>query len=369
MTQQPIRTGIIGYGLSGRVFHAPFVHNLPEFELTAVSSRQSESVLEQYPTVTVVPDASLLIQHPGLDLIIITAPNALHFPLAEAALRAGKDVLLEKPSVTSLNEIEHLARLAQDLGRLLTVYQNRRYDGDFQHLKALVESGEMGALKHLSSRFDRFRPQPQNRWREQPGPASGIFWDLGPHLLDQALYLLGTPESLTASLKILRTGGQTPDWFEVMLHYPNCQLTLGSTPYEAGPMQRFNARFENGSWQCWGLDPQEEALRAGQMPWHAGYPDAGQAQTAHRYLPAEQATRVTDGPTLPRDYCEAGQYGDYFTELATAITARTEPPVTLSNACALIYTLELAERSSFEGKQLAWEYPVSTTGYCSPPTE
>ncbi|WP_051207956.1 Gfo/Idh/MocA family oxidoreductase [Saccharospirillum impatiens] len=350
MAYPAIRTGIIGYGLSGRVFHAPFIQGTPEFELTAVCSRQPEAIHERYPDTTVVEDAGQLIAS-QLDLIIITAPNALHFPLAEAALKAGKDVLLEKPSVTSLQEIETLTQLAKTQNRLLTVYQNRRFDGDFLHLKALINSGELGALKHLTSRFDRFRPIPQNRWREQPGPASGIFWDLGPHLLDQALHLLGSPDSLQASLKVLRTGGTTPDWFEVMLYYPDLQVTLGSTPFEAGPMRRFNARFEQGSWHCWGLDPQEEALRGGQMPWLAAYPDAGQAQTAKRYSASDDG-RVTEQP----DDCSAGQYQAYFKSLARAIHTRSEPPVSLNDARALLYTLELAEQSSSEGKRLDWNY-------------
>lgn len=354
MAHPAIRTGIIGYGLSGRVFHAPFIHGLPDFELSAVCSRQAEVVHERYPDTRVVADVEQLIESTSLDLIIITAPNTLHFPLAEAALKAGKDVLLEKPSVTSLREIETLTQLANDHGRLLTVYQNRRFDGDFLHLKALIDSGELGALKHLTSRFDRFRPKPQDRWREQPGPASGIFWDLGPHLLDQALHLLGAPDSLQASLKILRPGGNTPDWFEIMLDYPELQVTLGSTPFEAGPMRRFNARFEQGSWQCWGLDPQEEALRAGQMPWQNDYPNAGQAQTAHRHTVAEGG-EIT---TLP-DNCAPGHYQAYFKALAKAVNTRAEPPVSLGDARALLYTLELAEQSSAEGKRLSWRYPAS----------
>ncbi len=352
MAHPAIRTGIIGYGLSGRVFHAPFIQGLPEFELSAVCSRQPDAVLERYPETHVVADAGQLIASPQLDLIIITAPNALHFPLAEAALEAGKDVLLEKPSVTSLEEIESLTRLAEKRGRLLTVYQNRRFDGDFLHLKAMMASGELGKLRHLTSRFDRFRPTPQNRWREQPGPASGIFWDLGPHLLDQALHLLGSPESLQATLKTLRAGGTTHDWFEVMLYYPGLLVTLGSTPFEAGPMQRFNARFEQGSWQCWGLDPQEEALRAGQMPWHPEYPGAGQPQSAHRYRATEDGA-LTGQP----DNCSAGHYQAYFSTLASAIQNGTAPPVSPEDACALIYTLELAEQSSALGKRLDWHYP------------
>lgn len=352
MPNMPIRTGLIGYGLSGRVFHAPFIHLLDDFELTRVNSRNPEAVQQRYPDTDVISNTDALIQSDDLDLIVITAPNDQHFPLAKAALEAGKHVLLEKPAVTRLTHMETLAAVAQDNNRLVTVYQNRRFDGDFVHLSDLIRQHTLGNLKHLESRFDRFRPTPQQRWREQPGEGTGIFWDLGPHLIDQALTLFGPPESITAQLKILRPGGQTVDWFDLALHYEGMEVTLGSTPFEAGAMRRFNARFDGGSWQCWGLDPQEEALRADQMPWHADYPSRGAIQDARRYTAApDGAVNTTD------DTPESGHYRHYYQRLAEAIHGKAQAPVTAADACALLYTLELAEASSRQGARLAWRYP------------
>ncbi|MFG1497542.1 Gfo/Idh/MocA family oxidoreductase [Saccharospirillum sp. HFRX-1] len=351
MTTGPIRTGLIGYGLSGRVFHAPFIDALDEFALTAVASRQSETVLARYPHSPVVANAHDLIAMADLDLIVITAPNDQHYPLAMAALDAGKDVLLEKPAVTRLAQMEALAEQAERAGRTLCVYQNRRVDGDFLHLKSLLNEAPLGQLKHLDSRFDRFRPQPQARWREQPGEGSGIFWDLGPHLIDQALHLLGAPEALTANLRTLRAGSQTTDWFELQLHYGQCEVVLGSTPFEAGAMRRFNARFEGGSWQCWGLDPQEEALRADQAPNDPAYPNLGAQQSG------ELATVDGSQPATPAH----GDYRQFYQRLAKAVTGHGSAPVSLDDACALLYTLERAEESARLGQRLAWRYQRPTS--------
>lgn len=351
MTATPIRTGLIGYGLSGRIFHAPFIDSVEGFELTAVNSRKPEAVLARYPQVRVEAETSALLQDPNLDLMVITAPNALHFPLARDALLAGKNVLLEKPAVTRLQHMEELAMLAQAGNRTLAVYQNRRFDGDFLRLQQLLQKSQLGKLKHLESRYDRFRPHPKQRWREQAGEGSGIFWDLGPHLIDQALALFGPPDSLAARLRILRDESETVDWFELQLHYREFEVTLGSTPYEAGRMRRFNARFDQGGWQCWGLDPQEDALRADQMPWDAAYPDRGTRQQAE-YVNADSQGNLRRQP----ETLSSGHYRDYYQALHRAIHGDASSPVSLADACALIYTLELAEQSSSLGRTLPWQY-------------
>lgn len=351
MTVAPIKTGLIGYGLSGRVFHAPFLEASEDFELSVVNSRNPEAVLARHPGIRIEADSKTLLEDPDLDLIVITAPNPLHFPLARDALLSGKNVLIEKPAVTRLVHMEELAALAKAGNRTLAVYQNRRHDGDFLRLQHLIQSRELGSLKHLDSRYDRFRPQPKQRWREQPGEGSGIFWDLGPHLIDQALALFGPPDSLTAHLKVLREYSETVDWFDIQLHYPNLEVTLGSTPFEAGRMRRFNARFDRGSWQCWGLDPQEEALRADQRPRDLSYPDLGAVQFA------EYASVDANGkPQVKEEALAAGHYRHYYEALARAIRGEGSAPVSLTDACALLYTLERAEESSQLGQTLPWQY-------------
>ncbi|UTV99517.1 oxidoreductase [Marinomonas rhizomae] len=346
-----IRVGLIGFGLSGRVFHAPFVMNDPDMTMSYVCSSKADEVRAVLPDVSVVSSAESVFAAPDVDLVVITTPNSLHFEQAKAALSNGKHVLLEKPSVTSLDQIEALCTLAKQNGLVFCVYQNRRFDGDFLRLKALIESGELGELKHLDSRFDRFRPTVQTRWREEPGVGTGIFWDLGPHLLDQALSLFGTPKWLHASIDKLRDGSQTHDWFEVELGYDDKRVRLASTPFEAGEMRRFNARFSQGGWQCVGLDPQEEALRSGQMPWQDEFPSKATQQRVTRFVAHSQ-----DDIESIQEAATQGDYAAFYAQLRDSILGKGEAPVAMEQACQLIYLICLAEQSAESGQRMSWSY-------------
>ena len=348
-----IRVGLVGFGLSAQVFHAPFIQYQPEMTLAAVCSSQSDKVKQLYPGAEVVAQFDQLLSRPDLDLLVITTPNHLHFSQAQQALLAGKHVLLEKPSVTDVVQIEQLCALAQQQGVQFCVYQNRRFDADFAYLKELVQSQKLGQLKHLDSRFDRFRPQAQQRWRELPGEGTGIFWDLGPHLLDQALALLGPPQWVQGSIDILRQRGQTHDWFELELGYPDMRVKLGSTPFEAGEMRRFNARFEGGSWHCFGLDPQEDCLRQGIMPWQAEFPSAGGIQRSVCYglddsSGAQILAQVAELPD--------SSYKEFYQAFTNAILTRQPLPVPHDQATMLVYGMQLALQSAEQGQRLAWQY-------------
>ncbi|QUX97943.1 oxidoreductase [Marinomonas sp. CT5] len=351
-----IRVGLIGFGLSGRVFHTPFVMNDPDMEMAYVCSSKADEVRAILPDVSVVSSAESVFAAPDVDLVVITTPNVLHFDQAKQALENGKHVLLEKPSVTRLSQIEALCTLAKQNGLVFCVYQNRRFDGDFLRLKALIESGELGKLKHLDSRFDRFRPTVQARWREEPGVGTGIFWDLGPHLLDQALSLFGTPKWLHASIDKVREGSQTHDWFEVELGYDNKRIRLASTPFEAGEMRRFNARFTKGSWQCVGLDPQEEALRAGQMPWQDDFPSQATQQKITRFV-----AHAEDNIESIQEEATQGHYDEFYAQLRDAILGKGDAPVSMEQACHLIYLIGLAEQSAESGQRMSWNYSPNLT--------
>lgn len=356
-----IRVGLIGFGLSGRIFHAPFVVNDAHMEMAYVCSSKPEEVkatLSDWsasdwsaPDVVVVSSAEAVFKADDVDLVVITTPNKVHFDQAKQALENGKHVLLEKPSVTTIDEIESLCILAKQKGLVFCVYQNRRFDGDFQHLKALIAGGELGEFKQLDSRFDRFRPIPQVRWREEPGAGAGIFWDLGPHLLDQMLNLLGKPDWIQASIDALREGGQTADTFEMELGYGDKRIRLGHSSFEAGDMRRFNARFTKGSWQCVGLDPQEDALRAGQMPWEDGFPSKAVEQSNKRFFAptSDLVEMIEEEPTQ-------GSYAAFYAQLRDAILRKGEAPVSMEDACQLVYGLCLAEASAKNGQRLPWDY-------------
>lgn len=195
-----IRVGLIGYGYASKTFHAPLIAGTPGMALAAVSSSDATKVHADWPSVPVVSEPKHLFNDPNIDLIVIPTPNDTHFPLAKAALEAGKHVIVDKPFTVTLSQARELDALAKSFGRVLSVFHNRRWDSDFLTVKALLNEGTLGEILFFESHFDRFRPQVRNRWREQAGPGSGIWYDLAPHLLDQAVNLFGLPVSMTVDL-------------------------------------------------------------------------------------------------------------------------------------------------------------------------
>jgi scyllo-inositol 2-dehydrogenase (NADP+) len=250
--------------------------------------------------------------------------------------------LLEKPLVLTSEEGQQLAAVARHSGRKLAVYHNRRFDGDFLTLQQIIQSGALGAIHYFESHFDRFRPEPRARWREQAGPGSGILWDLGPHLIDQALCLFGMPQAISATCRTLRPGGESTDYFHLQLHYPDKEVVLHSSPFCANPTLRFMLQGTKGSFQKFGLDPQEDALRAGQIPGGAGWGLEGSQY--HGEL-ATADSRLSY-PTL------AGNYAFFYQQLVDALLHEAELPVALEDALAGIRLIELAHQSSELGQRI-----------------
>jgi len=349
-----ISVGLIGFGLSGRIFHAPFILANANMSLDCVSSSRPNEVALLAPNARVVVTPDELIADNSIDLVVITSPNNVHFSLAKSALLAGKHVLLEKPSVTNLADIETLSSIAASKNLVLSVYQNRRFDSDFIRLRELAESSTIGDIKYIESRFDRFRPTVQDRWRELPGEGTGIFWDLGPHLLDQILCLFGEPLWVQGSMGKLRDKSETTDFFNVELGYDDKSVRIASSPFEAGNQMRFKVNATKGSWHCVGLDPQEEALRAGQMPSDSEFPSMGTIQSATLYQAnSEGVIEAIEEPL------SLSLYNGFYQSLSQAILENSDAPVSLADACKLIYGLELAEKSSMEGVRLPWVYTPS----------
>ncbi|MGB1239056.1 MAG: Gfo/Idh/MocA family oxidoreductase, partial [Pseudomonadales bacterium] len=192
-----IKVAVVGYGLSATVFHLPFLLHSEQYQIVAVSSSQRDAVLEQYPEVEVYGDAQSMIEQCDAQLVVITAPNVVHHDLARTALEVGKHVVLEKPMTVTSEQALELSRLAEQEKLILSVYHNRRWDGDFLTIQQLINSGELGQIKVFNSNFDRFRPQIRDRWRELPGAGTGVLYDLGSHLIDQTLCLFGDPQAVT----------------------------------------------------------------------------------------------------------------------------------------------------------------------------
>ncbi|ASQ17791.1 oxidoreductase [Enterobacter cloacae] len=333
-----IRVGLIGYGYASKTFHAPLIAGTPGMALAAVSSSDATKVHADWPTVPVVSEPKHLFNDPNIDLIVIPTPNDTHFPLAKAALEAGKHVVVDKPFTVTLSQARELDALAKSLGRLLSVFHNRRWDSDFLTVKALLSEGTLGEITYFESHFDRFRPQVRNRWREQAGPGSGIWYDLAPHLLDQAVNLFGLPVSMTVDLAQLRPGAQTTDYFHAVLSYPQRRIVLHGTMVAAAESARYIIHGTRGSYVKFGLDPQEDRLKNGErLP-----------QEDWGYDMRDGVVTKVEGETLVEEtlLTSPGNYPAYYAAVRDALNGTGENPVPASQAIQIMELIELGIESA-----------------------
>ena len=340
--QAPIRVGLIGYGYAGKTFHAPLLRATPGLELAIVGSSRPERVLADLPGVQILSPMETAV-HPGLDLIVIASPNDSHFPLAEAAIKAGKHVVVDKPFTLDLAQARELVALARQYGRLLSVFQNRRWDSDILATKSVIQSGALGQITHFEAHMDRFRPLVRQRWREDPGPGSGLWFDLGPHLIDLTLHLFGLPDAVLASFATLRPGGRTDDWAHVQLIYPHMRAILNATLLSSGGIPRTLLHGTRASWAKYGIDQQEKQLVEGViLPGTPGFgadPDPG--------ILFDGATgQRTEIPVPPAD-----QIG-YYIGVRNAIRGNAPLPVSPESAIAVMAVLETTFHSGKEGRVL-----------------
>ncbi|KLQ37625.1 oxidoreductase [Enterobacter cloacae subsp. dissolvens] len=333
-----IRVGLIGYGYASKTFHAPLIAGTPGMALAAVSSSDATKVHADWPGVPVVSEPKHLFNDPNIDLIVIPTPNDTHFPLAKAALEAGKHVVVDKPFTVTLSQARELDALAKSFGRLLSVFHNRRWDSDFLTVKALLSEGTLGEITFFESHFDRFRPQVRNRWREQAGPGSGIWYDLAPHLLDQAVNLFGLPVSMTVDLAQLRPGAQTTDYFHAVLSYPQRRIMLHGTMVAAAESARYILHGTRGSYVKFGLDPQEERLKNGErLP-----------QEDWGYDMRDGVVTKVEGETLVEETLLTipGNYPAYYAAVRDALNGTGENPVPASQAIQIMELIELGIESA-----------------------
>lgn len=333
-----IRVGLIGYGYASKTFHAPLISGTPGMTLAAVSSSDESKVLADWPVVKVVSEPGQLFSDPTLDLIVIPTPNDTHFPLAKAALEAGKHVVVDKPFTVTLSQARELDAVAKREGRLLSVFHNRRWDSDFLTVKALINEGLLGEVGYFESHFDCYRPQVRNRWREQGGPGSGIWYDLGPHLLDQVVNLFGLPVSMNVDLAQLRPGSQSTDYFHAVLAYPQRRVVLHGTLLAAAETARYIIHGSRGSYVKYGLDPQEERLKGGdrlpQEDWGYDMRDGlltrveGEERSEESWL------------TLP------GNYPAYYAAIRDALNGNGDNPVPAGQAIQIMELIELGLESA-----------------------
>ncbi|WP_149548330.1 Gfo/Idh/MocA family protein [Streptomyces marokkonensis] len=349
MTGTPLRVGLVGYGLAGSVFHAPLIAATEGLALDTVVTSNPERQRQaraEFPDVTLAATPDELFARAGeLDLIVIASPNRTHVPLATAALEAGLPVVVDKPVAGTAAEARGLAALAEERGLLLSVFQNRRWDNDFLTLRKLIDEGRLGDVYRFESRFERWRPQLKGGWRESGDPAEigGLLYDLGSHVVDQALVLFGPVTSVYAESDVRREGARTDDdTFIALTHAGGVRshLYVSATTAQLGP--RFRVLGSKAGYVKHGLDPQEAALRDGLRP---GADWGREPEELWGRVGAGESPMTGGGrpePTLP------GDYPAYYAAVARALLSGGPNPVTALEAAAALDVLEAARRSAHE---------------------
>jgi len=339
MIKSPIRVGVIGFGFVSKTFHVPLLQATDGYKITAVSSSRPADVSAMLAGVEVVSDAKALATHPDLDLVVIASPNETHAPLAELAMGAGHNVVVDKPFTITVEEARHLAAVAREKKVLLSVFQNRRWDSDFLTVQDAIRRDLLGKIVLFESRIDRYRPDVRDRWREVPGPGAGLLYDLGPHLIDQTLLLFGIPDTVQATVAKQRRGARTDDFFQLVLRYGEMVATLGASSLVSGGSARFAVHGDRASVVKQKPDIQEDQLRTGVLP---GSPDWG--------ADPDDATLYegVTGDTRTLKTARGDQRG-YYVALREALLGRAPNPVPPEQGATVMTIIEAALRSEAEG--------------------
>lgn len=340
-----IKVGLVGYGFASKTFHAPLLMADSGMTLTAISSSDAAKVRADWPQVEVESSAASLFAREDIDLVVIPTPNDTHYDLASAALAAGKHVVIDKPFTVTLAEAESLAEKATQANKLLSVFHNRRWDADFLTVRDLLQRGDLGRVAHFESHFDRYRPEVKARWRETDTPGGGIWYDLGPHLIDQALVLFGMPRDIWLDQACQRDGAQVDDYFHAVLRYDRLRVILHAGSLMAAPAPRFSVHGTHGSYVKHGLDPQEDMLKRGdRLPTQEWGED-------HRHG-LHTVGKVRDAsarPELREVHTRAGDYPAYYAGIRRAIRGEGANPVPVDEALAVMRVLEAGRRSAGSG--------------------
>jgi predicted dehydrogenase len=337
-----IPVGLIGFGAAARVFHAPVIRAVDGLQLSAILQRSGDSAGVAYPDVQVFRDLDGMLASSPARLMVVATPNASHYELARRCLLADRDVVVDKPFTLTSEEARALAQLASSTGRLLSVFQNRRWDGDFLTVRRLIEAGTLGRVVLFESHFDRFRPARRAAsWRESEGAGSGLLFDIGPHLLDQALVLFGAPEAVTADVRLERGDAVVDDAFDILLHYSGFRVLLRATMLACSPGPRFIVQGDRGTFRKHGLDPQENALKEGAKPGSPGWGEEDESQWGTLSLAGE------DGSVTCRSIrTEPGDYRQFYASVRDAVLGVAPLAVPASDGLRVIRLLELARESS-----------------------
>lgn len=332
--------GILGFGLAGTVFHAPLIQSCQDMVLKSVGSRSFDG--KKIPEGVQAQSFDQIIDDPEIDLIVVATTNISHYPLARKALLAGKHVVVDKPFVTRSPDADALIELAADKQRVLSVYQNRRWDAGFRTAQKIIHSEQLGTISYGEFHFDRFAPEINTRWREQPNPGSGLVFDLGSHLIDQVYCMFGMPKAVTADVTTQR-GGLVDDFFHILLDYGTLRVVAHATSLANNHAPRIALYGDNGCFQFFGLDGQETDLQSGKMPSDPGWGTTDGAKALLHSISGD----VTEIETLP------GSYEAYYQGVADAIQSKAQVPVPAEEARDTMRILEASIRSGVERRTIA----------------
>lgn len=349
-----VNVGLVGFGAAGRVFHEPVITSIPGLNLTKIyqsSSANLEILKTKYPENMITSNVEDILFDEDIELVVLAVPNTAHYELARKALENGKNVVVEKPFTVTSEEADKLIYLAKEKNKLLTVHHNRRWDSDFKTVEKIIRENLLGDLVEYEVHYDRFRNYfKENAWRENDIPGSGILYDLGSHLIDQAQFLFGTPIEVFADLRIQRKGGKTIDNFEVILDYPEVKVTLKAGMLVREPGPHFSLMGTRGTFVKYGMDVQEEALKKGIKPknmenWGIEPED----------IWGNINTEVNGVHIIGKVESETGDYREFYKNIYKAILGEEGLKVTAEQARDTIKIIELAEKTSKENRWIKFE--------------
>lgn len=343
--EKTIRVGICSYGMSGKLFHAPFLEAHPGFELAAIVERHNHDSKERYPDATLYRSVEEMCADASLQLIVVNTPTHLHYSQARMVLNAGKHLVIEKPFTITVKEAAEITALAKQNNLFVSVYQNRRYDGDYRAIKNILQEGLLGELKEAEIRFDRYRPSfGGKQHKEGDLPGAGILYDLSPHLVDQSIQLFGFPNAVFADLIKMRDDVAVPDYFEILFYYDRLRVRLKATCIARESTYAYVLHGMKGSYLQQRSDMQEQQLLAGVKPslesWCPGpaQPDG----LLHTEINGEVVRKETT--SLP------GNYMGYYDDVYKALTGQGPNPVPPEEAILNMRIIEAALESSKTGK-------------------
>ncbi|NQD67131.1 oxidoreductase [Bacillus haikouensis] len=342
---KPINVGLAGYGFSGQSFHRPLLQHSHNFEIHTVMSSNKEKVQADIGGVNVVPSLQELLQE-DIELVVITTPNHLHYDMIKQSLTAGKHVVVEKPFVTESEQGEELIRLAEENGLVLSVFHNRRWDADFLTIRNLMEKKKLGDISTYEAHFDRYRPMVKDRWKENKIEGGGVLYDLGSHLIDQALCLFGKPQWVFADVFSQRDPEKAEDYFQITLGYDTVRIGLYSRSIVLDPGPRYQLHGQKGSFVKYGMDRQEADLKEGINPYSASWGMEDEESWGTLSLIEEEEVNKVKLSS------EKGDYTQYYQGIFEAVRNNQPIPVRAEEALNVIEIIEACKKSSSEKKSI-----------------